>query len=239
MERKLNIPPPITEENKDEYLEELSKITEADDWIERHSIENKSNHEVNKTEQHRDVKTSFKEELPLFVQFMISPILLAPFIKTVIHGSGQDFSLVELSLSVGIVVGSFVLPWCCHRFGRLSVLVVASCWLSVIFIFISLTHHVSSLVVLYAMLGLGLPLWTVIASYSQEYTEKSMQGRVQSFANTASSGCLLVVYLLLALGHSHLLIARAFWFCTALGVLAVLLIWLLSTFERPMVSPSS
>ena len=32
----LEIPPPITEENKDRYLEELSKITEADDWIERH-----------------------------------------------------------------------------------------------------------------------------------------------------------------------------------------------------------
>ena len=94
MERKLNIPPPITEENKDEYLEELSKITEADDWIERHTIENKSNHEVNKTEQHRDVKTSSKEELPLFLQFMIEvcwvlflslffafgPLLFLPFI---------------------------------------------------------------------------------------------------------------------------------------------------------------
>ena len=93
MERNLNIPTPITEENKDRYLEELSKITEADNWIERHSIENKSNHEVNKTEQYRDVKTSFKEELPLFVQFIIDvcwflflslfvfgPLLFLPFI---------------------------------------------------------------------------------------------------------------------------------------------------------------
>ena len=48
MKRNLNIPPPITEENKDRYLEELSKITEADDWIERHSIDNKSNQDVNK-----------------------------------------------------------------------------------------------------------------------------------------------------------------------------------------------
>ena len=78
MERNLNIPPPITEENKDRYLEELSKITEADNWIERHSIENKSNHEVNKTEQYRDVKTSFKEELPLFVQFIICLLYTSP-----------------------------------------------------------------------------------------------------------------------------------------------------------------
>ena len=52
MERKLNIPPPITEENKDRYLEELSKITEADDWIERHSTQN-NQHEV-KTIQDKD-----------------------------------------------------------------------------------------------------------------------------------------------------------------------------------------
>ena len=86
----LEIPPPITEENKDRYLEELSKITEADDWIERHSIENKSNQDVNKTgQQHRDEKTSFKEELPLSVQFLIDvcivlffvfgPLLFVPF----------------------------------------------------------------------------------------------------------------------------------------------------------------
>ena len=49
MERDLDIPLPLTEENKDSYLEELSKIAEADDWIERHSIDNKSNQDVNKT----------------------------------------------------------------------------------------------------------------------------------------------------------------------------------------------
>ena len=48
----LEIPPPITEENKDEYLEELSKITEADDWIKRHSTQI-NQHEV-KIIQHKE-----------------------------------------------------------------------------------------------------------------------------------------------------------------------------------------
>ncbi len=75
MERNLNIPPPITEENKDEYLEELSKITEADDWIERHSIENKSNQDVNKTGQHRDAKTIFEEEPAEFYEVIIEAVV--------------------------------------------------------------------------------------------------------------------------------------------------------------------
>ena len=75
MERKLNIPPPITEENKDKYLEELSKITEADDWIKRHSNDNKSNQDVNKTGQHRDAKTTFEEEPAEFYEVIIEAVV--------------------------------------------------------------------------------------------------------------------------------------------------------------------
>ena len=72
----LEIPPPITEENKDRYIEELTKITEADDWIERHSIENKSNQDVNKTGQHRDAKTTFEEEPAKFYEVIIEAIFV-------------------------------------------------------------------------------------------------------------------------------------------------------------------
>ena len=71
----LEIPPPITEENKDKYLEELSKITEADDWIERHSNDNKSNQDVNKTGQHRDAKTTFEEEPAEFYEVIIEAVV--------------------------------------------------------------------------------------------------------------------------------------------------------------------
>ena len=71
----LEIPPPITEENKDRYLEELSKITEADDWVERHSIDNKSNQDVNKTGQHHDAKTTFEEEPAKFYEVIIEAVV--------------------------------------------------------------------------------------------------------------------------------------------------------------------
>ena len=71
----LEIPPPITEENKDRYIEELTKITEADDWIERHSIGNKSNQDVNKTGQHRDAKTTFEEEPAKFYEVIIEVMI--------------------------------------------------------------------------------------------------------------------------------------------------------------------
>ena len=71
----LEIPPPITEENKDRYLAELSKISEAENWVEKHSVENQSAYDVNKSEQHRDAKTTSKEE-PATWYVVIIDILL-------------------------------------------------------------------------------------------------------------------------------------------------------------------
>ena len=75
MARNLDIPPPLTEENKERYLEELSNFIEADDWIERHSIENQSNYGVNKSEHHHDAKTTFKEEPAKFYEVIIEVMI--------------------------------------------------------------------------------------------------------------------------------------------------------------------
>ena len=75
MARNLDIPPPLTEENKERYLEELSNIIEVDDWIERHSIENQSNYGVNKSEHRRDTKTTFKEEPAKFYEVIIEVMI--------------------------------------------------------------------------------------------------------------------------------------------------------------------
>ena len=75
MESDLNIPPPLTEENKDSYLEELSSITEAGEWIERHSSENQSNYGVNKSEHRRDTKTTFKKEPAKFYEVIIEVMI--------------------------------------------------------------------------------------------------------------------------------------------------------------------
>ena len=55
MGRVLKIPPPILEENRDEYLEELSSIKQAEDWVEKHSVEDYSNRSVNVNENYTEL----------------------------------------------------------------------------------------------------------------------------------------------------------------------------------------
>ena len=81
----LEIPAPITEQNKDEYLEELSKIKESEDWIKKHSVENKSSINENKIVQNHSINdkqilSNFFEAIieilgPLVFLFIILPIL--------------------------------------------------------------------------------------------------------------------------------------------------------------------
>ena len=73
----LEIPPPITEQNKDEYLEELSKIKESEDWIKKHSVENESDISENKTVQSHNI--SDKQVLSNFFEAIIEifgPVIL-------------------------------------------------------------------------------------------------------------------------------------------------------------------
>ena len=102
----LEIPPPITEENKDRYLEELSKITEADDWIERHSIDNKSNQDVNKDNnisQDSEKKPNSKSITSAIVDESLRWILFLIFlpVATVVIGSGVALIWVMGMLILG------------------------------------------------------------------------------------------------------------------------------------------
>ena len=71
----LEIPAPITEQNKEEYLEELSKIKESEDWIKKHSAQNNGNQEeirVIKIDNSADVKIVYW----IFISIAISVVSL-------------------------------------------------------------------------------------------------------------------------------------------------------------------
>ena len=71
----LEIPPPITEQNKDEYLKELSKIKESEDWIKKHSAQNNGNQEEIKIIQ-IDNSADGKIVYRIFIAIAISVVSL-------------------------------------------------------------------------------------------------------------------------------------------------------------------
>ena len=68
MERKLNIPTPVTEENRDQYLEELCKISEAENWVEKHSVQDNTNQDEIRIYQNDN---STNEKIVIGISFAI------------------------------------------------------------------------------------------------------------------------------------------------------------------------
>ena len=92
MGRMLRIPPPILEENRDEYLEELSSIKQAEDWVEKHSVEDYSNRSVNVNEnyteltiEHESQRTITAIEI-LRIVILTCFIILLPFLPFILFG---------------------------------------------------------------------------------------------------------------------------------------------------------
>lgn len=160
----------------------------------------------------------------LFVSFMVSPIVLAPFIKTALHGTGRDFTTTEVIFSIGMIMGGLIIPWIADRWGHVRCLFLTVIYTSTLFIIISINHSISLLMMWYFFLGIGLPIWAVIASLAQQHTPKDMQGRLQSLSQTLSSCGLMLVYLLLSLYGSHIPLAHCYWLCAALGLVNLVFI---------------
>ena len=73
MERNLDIPLPVTEENRDQYFEELSNISEAENWVERHSIQHKTNQDEIKIVPNDN---STNEKIVIVISFVILWLIL-------------------------------------------------------------------------------------------------------------------------------------------------------------------
>ena len=137
--------------------------------------------------------------IALMVQFMITPVLLAPFVKNILHGPAREFSAIECSLSVGLVLGSLIIPILVTRFRWYKICLIATVALGICYYYFGINRYFPLALLIYAALGLFLSIWSVIASKAQAVTPKAMQGRIMTSTGMLASFCILTVYVLLQL----------------------------------------
>ena len=90
----VKIPKPVLKENEAEYLEELSKIKKAEDWVEKYSGESLSYQTVDETEQNHvvistQIPTSSSisdDSLMQFFVFFFLFLLALPFVLLLLLG---------------------------------------------------------------------------------------------------------------------------------------------------------
>jgi MFS family permease len=165
----------------------------------------------------------------LFVltQLMTSPVVLAPFVKLILHGSAHTFSIIEVFLSIGLIVGSLFMPKLQDKIGWLKTVLLG---VSITGIGLAALHFVHSIPLtmgIYAINGVWLAVWALVAARAQTLTTPSFQGRLQSFFMSASGTFLILFYLVLDRSTTSIPVADYYLILASFSLVSCLCLWLI------------
>lgn len=105
MERMVEIPPPVVKKDKTEYLEELSKIAEAEQWIKKHSA-----NEATTEPETRVIKVKEKVyESPKWTPFETKITIILVILGISVFGFGwyERFPLLTLFFGMACMVFAY------------------------------------------------------------------------------------------------------------------------------------
>ncbi|MCH9769846.1 MAG: MFS transporter, partial [Gammaproteobacteria bacterium] len=141
-------------------------------------------------------------QLLLFIQYQTAPTLLAPFVKDILHAKVNTFGVIELSCSMGVLVGGLLLPWLAQKISLLRTSILAIILLALSYILFSLNHNLWLANGLYFLMGVGFAIWALLLTQAQKITALSYQGRTQATFNSLASTIVCGLFILIGIG-SH------------------------------------
>ncbi|OGO91386.1 MAG: hypothetical protein A3F10_07565 [Coxiella sp. RIFCSPHIGHO2_12_FULL_42_15] len=164
-------------------------------------------------------------QLLMMVAFMITPVLIAPFAKNILHANSLHFGLIESALSMGVIGGGIILPWLTEKQGFVKTLLWFSILLMMLYVLFPLNTRISVAAILYFLIGVVLSSWSLIMTKAQSVTEPEYQGRVQSVFSSISSLLILSTYLVIAVGGHFIYLRWLYLFPAILMTVAIFVIW--------------
>ncbi|MFQ6275745.1 MFS transporter [Coxiella burnetii] len=167
----------------------------------------------------------YSVQLLVLVSFMTAGVLLAPFVKSILHATVAQFGKIDAALSVGVVIGGIFLPWVAERWGFTPTLLVLCLALGILFSWFGLNHSILGAEILYLFIGVCLAVWPLMVTKAQHLTEFRFQARLQSVFNSISGLIILLIYLLVDLGSHFISIQWLYAFEALLAFISLFLLW--------------
>jgi MFS transporter, DHA3 family, macrolide efflux protein len=161
--------------------------------------------------------------LMLFSTIQTVNILLVPFVKNVLNLEADALGLIDAAWAVGAVFAGFSMATALKRFGPERLMFLSPLLLAVCLFVFSFSSVLWVALILYALGGFFIRGNILYRTTSQERTELTFQGRVESIVGVVSSLAALLIYI--AMGalqeitsprvlywlQSLVLLALAFW----------------------------
>lgn len=131
----------------------------------------------------------------LFFLMMATPVLLAPYVRSLAVGSLTDFSLLEASFSLGAVVGAVFIPTLVCK-NKTKILSFFWCMLSVSFMCFAFFPNTFLWHLSYIVIGIGIATWAVIHTEVQTLTPLKIQGRLLAYNNGIWGSLVFITFFL-------------------------------------------
>lgn len=184
--------------------------------------------------KNRELMMLYSIQCLMMLQYMVAPILLAPFAKNMLHTTSREFGYIEATLSVGVIVGGFWVPWLQERFGFYRTTQSLLFLLSSFYLWFAINRTIIWADIIYFLIGIAFGLWPLLVTRAQEATDLNFQGRVQSVFMCIVGICILLTYAILALTGLWLPLASLYWMQACLAIAIIVLLWIAKARNRNM-----
>ena len=125
----------------------------------------------------------------ILMSLMAAPVLVGPYVKTVLHAENRVFGISEAAISTGAIVGAFFWTYLVKYISKESCIAFACVLAGLSYIALAVTASVNCALLAFFILGFSWGSFALIMSLVQTYTDKSFQGRVQA---AVASGVTLI-----------------------------------------------
>jgi DHA3 family macrolide efflux protein-like MFS transporter len=157
-------------------------------------------------------------ELFLILIIMTTPVLLAPFAKTILHANAIDLSHIEIMMTIGTILGGVLLIYLAQQTDFILVLLLSVFVLVVSILVFSTINTIGMAMICYFCIGFCLGSWSILMSRAQELTDPDYQGRVQAVFSSVTSLGMVMLYLGLSFAAKEINIRHIYW---VVGVFAI------------------
>lgn len=175
-------------------------------------------------------------QLLLFMEYLTAPVLLAPYAREQLHANVAQFGHIEMSLSIGAVIGGLFMAWLADRFGLLRTALVSTIILGICYAYFVFNHSILIAELLYFVVGVSFAMWPLLITHAQHITDIHYQGRVQSCFMSISGIIMILIYLAVKLGSHYISINTLYWLEVIFTILSVGLILFFDYFFKEQAS---
>ena len=121
----------------------------------------------------------------ILMSLMAAPVLVGPYVKTILLAGNQIFGICEAVLSVGTILGAFFWTYFANFISKELCLAGASIFAGLSYLLLANTNSIVFALIAFFMLGFSWGSFALIVSIVQMITDKNYQGRVQATIGAA------------------------------------------------------